>query len=355
VPPDVAVAVRAGSSSAPPLAEGEGVRRVLFVTNMYPGATRPAFGIIVERLEQAIRGLGIEVEVECVSCGRGSPDYLLARRRVAQRVRDFAPDVVHVHFGYTTLATNRERPRVVSFYGDDLNGESTGASGRLTLKSRVGIAISRSAAKRCERSIAVSESLRSRIIDSEARSRCLVIRDSVDTSLFTPGDRDAARARLGIARDAELVLFPHSLEQRTKRVDLARAAVDCLRRQRPRAELWVVNGRRPSEMPDVYRAADALLVTSDLEGGPSCVKEALACGLPVVSVPVGDVQVLHEAAAVSFLSSRDPQELSVALARALSLPVARRSMLPAELTLEHSASAIRDVYRAARAAHVRHR
>jgi glycosyltransferase involved in cell wall biosynthesis len=331
------------------------VQRVLFVTNMYPTLAQPAFGIIVERLAHALQASGIRVEVVSVSCGRGPADYLLARRRVAHAVRSFVPDVVHIHFGYTALATSDAYPRVVSFYGDDLNGESTGNGSRITLKSRLGVAISRWAAQRCERSIAVSEALRCRLLNADARSRCILIRDSVDTRLFSPGARAEARARLDIAENAELVLFPHSLHQRTKRLDLAQAAVERLRQHRPRAELWVVNGRHPNEMPDVYRAANALIVTSDLEGGPSCVKEALACGLPVVSVPVGDTRVLEEAGPSCFLTPRDPEALAAALSRALDMPVAFRSALPAVLTLDHSVAEMRTVYEAARRAHVARR
>ena len=42
-------------------------------------------------------------------------------------------------------------------------------------------------------------------------------------------------------------------------------------------------------MPVMLNAADCLLVTSFHEGSPNLVKEAMACGLPIVSVPCGDV------------------------------------------------------------------
>ena len=326
------------------------VGRVLHVTNMFPTAQRPGFGIIVRRLVDALRETGVACRVEPISGARGSADYLLARPRIARAVREFRPDVVHVHFGYSALATSGATARVVSFYGDDLNGESTGDGG-ITPRSRLGVQLSRLAARVCERSIAVSETLRQRLPAGDARARCTVIRDAVDARLFHPGDRGDARRRLGIPEGARLVLFPHSLEQRTKRVDLARAAVARLSSGGTPAELWVVNGRHPDEMPDHYRAADALIVTSDLEGGPSCVKEALACGLPVVSVPVGDTTVLEEAASICEIAPREPEALAAALARMMPRgDGARRSHLPAALELSRAIGRIRDVYEAAWAA-----
>ena len=322
--------------------------RTLFVTNMYPTEARPGFGIIVRRLAEAIGSLGADVEVLTISGDRGRLDYLSSRRRVQDAVRRYRPDVVHVHFGYSILATSGEYPRVVSFYGDDLNGESVGRQNTITLKSRVGRLVSERAAALADRSIAVSESLRQRIRSGSARERCSVIRDAVDTSLFRPIQQQVARERLGLRHDTKLVLFPHSPVQRTKRLDLARKAVEQLRNRDETVELWVVNGRLPDEMPLYYAAADALIVTSDLEGGPSCVKEALACGLPVVSVPVGDQQVLKEAANYCFVAERNSEELASAIESALRLrDCPRVNRLPTELVLSNAARRVIDVYQQA--------
>ena len=98
-------------------------------------------------------------------------------------------------------------------------------------------------------------------------------------------------------------------------------------------------------MPAVYRAADALIVTSDLEGGPSSVKEAIACGLPVVSVPVGDVDVLREASDICVIAPRAPIELARALRGAIECGSgARRSHLPPELELGNAVTLVRAVY-----------
>jgi glycosyltransferase involved in cell wall biosynthesis len=319
--------------------------RTLFVTNMYPTQLRPDFGIIVRRLAEAITEQGVDVQVLPISGGRGRFDYFTSRGRVREEVRRLRPDVVHVHFGYSILATTRNYPRVVSFYGDDLNGESTGRQAAITLKSRLGQLVSEMAAASADRSIAVSDSLRQRIKSEPARQRCEVIRDAVDTRLFKPIPQHLARERLGVCHSRSLILFPHSPLQRTKRLDLAQAAVTRLCDHGPSAELWTVNGRPPDEMPLYYAAADALIVTSDLEGGPSCVKEALACGLPVVSVPVGDQQVLNDAHGMCFLAERNPDDLAGALQAALRLrECPRANRLPRDLVLSNSAQRVIELY-----------
>jgi glycosyltransferase involved in cell wall biosynthesis len=64
-------------------------------------------------------------------------------------------------------------------------------------------------------------------------------------------------------------------------------------------------------------ACDALLLVSDVEGSPNVVKEAMACNLPIVSVPVGDVPQIIEGCAGCYQCSQDPQDVAQTLEKAL--------------------------------------
>lgn len=68
------------------------------------------------------------------------------------------------------------------------------------------------------------------------------------------------------------------------------------------------------DMPSVYRTLDAYLCVSRAEGGPMPVFEALACGVPVVSTPVGMVRD-HLKDGVSFreIPFDDPGAAAAAL------------------------------------------
>ncbi len=61
------------------------------------------------------------------------------------------------------------------------------------------------------------------------------------------------------------------------------------RRTRPDVIARSLEGFDRDGVRDALTAADVVLMTSLWEGSPVAVKEALACGTPVVSVPVGDV------------------------------------------------------------------
>jgi len=300
---------------------------------------------MVQRQAAALRALGHEVELVELGTKGGPLRYVLARRWVARALRALSPDVIHVHFGYSGLAVPRTTvPILTTFYGDDLNG-TLGPAGRLTWKSRLGVLFSHCVAYRSRRCITVSEALRKRLWTGGLRARTVVIRDAVEPTLFRPLPRAEARERVGVSQSAMLVIFPHTVSQPGKRVWLAEAAIRELRRWLPSAQLWVVNARPADEMPWYYAAADAMIVTSAREGGPSSVKEALACGVPVVSVPVGDTELFAEVPEGIRTATDRPDALAAALREVLDgAPAERRSLLPPGLTLREAARTLTALY-----------
>ncbi|HEY5914341.1 MAG TPA: glycosyltransferase family 4 protein, partial [Verrucomicrobiae bacterium] len=63
--------------------------------------------------------------------------------------------------------------------------------------------------------------------------------------------------------------------------------------------------------------SDALLLTSLHEGSPTVVKEAIACGLPVVSVDVGDVAERIEKIDGCYLAQPNPADLAEKVCKVL--------------------------------------
>lgn len=324
-----------------------GPLRVLAVTNMYPTPSDPVYGIFVEGQVISLERAGASVRVEVIDGRRTKLEYLSGIRRVRHLVRAGVFDLVHAHYGLTGfVASFQPLPLVVSFCGDDLNGTSNGHGGT-TLKSRLARGLSYLAARRADAIICKSDRLRLALPRSRDRGRAHVIGNGVDLTRFNPGSRAEARRHLGLAAGDRLVLFPHSVRQRAvKRFDLAEAAVQILTTQGVAMKLWVVNGVAQEVLPDYYRAADCLLLTSDSEGSPNVVKEALCCDLPVVSVDVGDVRHWMDLAPGCRLVLREPSNIAAALADIVGRGAAiDGTRVREQLSLDRVAARILGVYK----------
>lgn len=318
--------------------------RVLLITNMYPHPGHPYSGVFVAREAESLRRAGVEVEVETVALTRGEADYFKARSRIHRRISDWNPDICHAHYGYTLVAAaGCRRPLVATFYGDDVNGESNGRGG-ITFKSRLGRVVTNTLGRSANRILVQSRAMRDRL-STGLHARTEILASGIDDRRFAPGDRDQARLRLQVPLDYPVIGFVHSGKQPTKRLDLAQAAMAELQRRGTKANLLVAESLPADDMPSYYQACDCLLMTSDTEGSPNCVKEALASGIPVVSVPVGDVPDIVTRPGQGRIVERTPVALAEGLERVLGMPRAGQSLLPDRLHASRVAARLVEIYR----------
>ena len=300
--------------------------------------------IFVRRQAVSVQRAG--VPVHCFHLRSRTSPWALARdfvrfRREAAR---FEPDVVHAHYGTVTalfaaLAAPRT-PLVVTYRGSDLN-RLPSQNGLRPAAARL---MSQLAALRAARIVCVSENLRRRLW--WCRSRAIVLPSGVDTEVFRPEPCQSARGRLGWSARERVVLFHAGRSPANKRADLAQAAATLARQQAPGLRLEIMDGGVPPALvPTLMNAADCLLVASDAEGSPTVVQEALACGLPVVSVEVGDVAERLRGVTHSRIVPRDPSAIGDALAELTGTGL--RSNGPAEaaeISLERIAVRLRRLY-----------
>ncbi len=189
---------------------------------------------------------------------------------------------------------------------------------------------------------------------SASPDRIEVVPPGVDHNVFAPGDRDAARRRLGI--DAPRVLLFVGRIQRLKGADLAIRSLAAL--DDPKVALVVVGGpsgrdgsaeqarlhelaaelgvsdrihwvspRRHDRLADYYRAADVCIVPSRSESFGLVALEAAACGTPVVAAAVGGLRSLVDHEQTGFLiEGRDPVDFAAPLAQLLDDEVRANEM-----------------------------
>ena len=302
--------VRAADSSgaAAPFAP-----RVLVVTSMYPSAERPSFGTFVQRQVEALRAAGSLQEVLLIDGWRSRANYLRAIRRVRRAVGTGRYDLVHAYYGLCgfVAACQGRLPFVVTYCGSDLNPGYAGKE-RAPLRSRTIIALGQAAAVRAGKCLVRSREMKERLLWPAARTRAEIVVSGVDLELFRPGERAGARRRLGWEASRPTVLFVCSDPSlpAVKRPELAQSVMAEVRRTIPEADLKIAAGLPQAELPDHYNAADLLLLTSANEGSPNVVREALGCGLPVVSTRVGDVPETLDGLEACHVCEDDPASLA---------------------------------------------
>lgn len=285
----------------------------------------------------ALRDRGVESDTLTVAGDRDYADGETVSRTVGDYAR-FYPEVLRASFGdYDLLHANYgltaphaicqpNLPVVLSLWGSDLMGDFGWLS------------------KFCARHVDAVVVM-SRGMAEELRQPCYVVPHGVDLDRFRPMDRAAARDDLGWDPDTRYVLFPYPPERGVKDYPRADRLVDAAgERVDAPVELASVTGVPHARMPVYMNAADVLLLTSKREGSPNAVKEALACGLPVVASDVGDVRERLRDVTPATVSD-DDDDLVDGLVDVLSDP--RRSdgrEAARELSVDRTSARLRGVY-----------
>jgi glycosyltransferase involved in cell wall biosynthesis len=335
--------------------------RILCCSNMYPSADSPDYGAFVRGMCEALAARGDRVSLAAIRSRRGGPLATPAKyaRLAASAVRRSAGvDVIYAHYLFPTGAvaalagSARRTPWVVTAHGGDVRNLGRRS---IALASAPGI-------RRAAAIIAVSRHLAGDLRASGIRLPPVhVINMGVDTDLFRPADRRAARARLGLPADEPLVLAVGGLTPRKNPLGLLRAVAE-LRGEIPGIRVALVGdgplagevdaearrlglaGRlhRPGAVPHDrvplwMAAADALAMVSTIEPLGQVALEALASGRPVVATRVGGaVEIVPEDGAGRHVDPGRPGEIAGALAELIRAGVSpetcRAAAMPHELS-----------------------
>lgn len=258
----------------------------------------------------------------------------------------YRPDIVHTHtakagfVGRTAAWLARVPVRVHTYHGHVFHGYFS------PRKTQIFLWPERLTARFSDRLITISPALKDELAAQfkiAPADKFVVVPLGLELSPFAEMPRHCGsfRDRFGIAPDVPLVGIVGRIVP-IKNHELFLEMADRVRRTVPDAHFVIIgDGERRAKieaMVDslnlrvtftgwlrdlklVYSDMDALVISSDNEGTPVSLIEALAAGVPVVSTAVGGVpDLLRHGDFGQLVPARDPDALAVAVIRVLSEP-----------------------------------
>lgn len=264
-----------------------------------------------------------------VPIGRRNPASLLALYRV---LATFKPDVVVTHSstdswlvsllcGFRRSAPGVVRTRHLGFQ----------VAGGLLNRWLYGRA--------ADYVVTTGEATRSMLIQTLHLNpqRVVSVPTGIDVTRYRPGDRNAARSALGLEPGAFIIGIVATLRSGKGHRFLVSALADpklaqailiivgdgpqerSLRKRVAELDLTkrvVFAGRQPDVVPWLQACDAFVLPSTAIEGAPQALMQAMACGLPVVTTPMGAIpELVQDGVTGLFVPPGDTQELVEALYR----------------------------------------
>jgi len=258
-------------------------------------------------------------------------------------------DLIHSHYWLSgrlaTLFKEHWRAPVVTMFHTLGALKNRVAQDAAELEQQIRVDIERRTMATADRIVAATEVDKAHMLEAYAASprKIVVVPGGVNLEMFAPGDRQAARRRLGLGPEATL-LFVGRI-QRLKGIDILIRAAAELQEDVGRLRVLVVGGtgdstgRQPSEearelarlraevdelglnavvqfvggveqtqLAEYYRAADVTVMPSTYESFGLVAVESLACGTPVVASRVGGLAtIVRDGENGALVPWRDPQ------------------------------------------------
>ena len=266
------------------------------------------FAPFIEEQIAALQQAGVQI-IRYGVTGHGIAGYLRELPALRRLIRAERPDIVHAHYGLSGLLANLQRlvPVVTTYHGSDINKPN------ILRLSKIAMRLSAHNIFVSARNVAIA--FRLSPFASRLKKRSSLLPCGVNLTDDQLASRSEARAVLGLEEHDQIVLFAGAFDNAVKDAPLAQEAVSFA----SNLILQELRGFSRAEVNLWMCAANCLLLTSKTEGSPQVIKEAMACGCPIVSVDVGDVaERVSGVEGCYVVRTREPKDIAVALQKALA-------------------------------------
>ena len=321
------------------------------------------FAPFIEEQIAALQAHGVQI-IRYGVTGHGIMGYLRELPVLRRLIRAERPDIVHAHYGLSGLLANLQRlvPVVTTYHGSDINKPNIRRFSKIAMRlSAHNIFVSTRSA-----SLAIGNGQWA--IDNETESQSPIANRLKKRYTLLPCGVNIPKPwnEMKNQRVEQLtlnqwvqeklqpnvmhVLFAGAFDNAVKDPELAKAAVEIAQaqiednkikensnnqqhrqlesttlraNQHPCAiheiRLVELKGYTREQVNALMYNCDALLLTSKTEGSPQVIKEAMACGCPIVSVDVGDVaERVSGVEGCYVVRTREPKDIAEALLKAIA-------------------------------------
>ena len=312
------------------------------------------FAPFIEEQMTALQACGVEI-IRYGITGKGIIGYLRELPALRRAIRQHRPDIIHAHYGLSGLLANLQRrvPVVTTYHGSDINVPSILRFSKIAMrlsaynifvsKRNVAIALGDRANDECKVESVKCKGTESSGADKQT-STPYTLHPTPKNTLLPCGvnlpkpwsemqHQQVEQLTLNqwvqskLDKEVKYVLFAGAFDNAVKDPELAKSVIavynsSFTNRQSPIAnrpiELIELKGYTRNRVTALMYNCDALLMTSKTEGSPQVVKEAMACGCPIVSVDVGDVaERVSGVEGCYVVPTREPKDIAEALLKAI--------------------------------------
>ncbi len=275
---------------------------ILVVTNMLPTDARPYYGIFVQEQTDSFSEQYPDSQLKVLAFNEGGyfRRYVFSAFKLHAALLRFKPDVVHVHYGLTFLPVLLALPLcklmkiriVTTFHGSDIMGDN-----------RVTRFASRLAVRFSDAVIGVSQQISDKLAPGHDRVEylpCGVTAEFHGLARLIKSDRQRK------------VIFPSAPGRPEKNYALFERLTRQLAEDMGdlKFETVTMEGLTRKQVAMLFKTSACLLMTSNYEGSPQVIKEAILCDLPIVSTAVGDVPRLLENVQDAVVSNDEAELLA---------------------------------------------